>query len=106
MREWIANRLLGLATFVLPADHPAIRAIYDAGWSIDDPEWIAKRDRHVRREVDAAWFSLAMNAAAELESAAHCLQDEGARKSASNGARYYRERTKELWAELHGGDRV
>ncbi len=44
MREWIAKRVLGLVTWILPEGHPANRVIYDAAWTIDDPEWMGKRD--------------------------------------------------------------
>ena len=36
------------------------------------------------------WFSLVMNAAAELEDAANCLHDSDAKKNAQSAAKYYR----------------
>lgn len=93
MRKWVANRLLGLATWALPANHPAIAVIYDAAWTIDDQEWPVKRDK----SNYAAWFSLVMNAAAELESAANCLGDSDAKQAAHGAAKHYRDAANALW---------
>lgn len=54
MRERVANWLLGVATWVLPDGHPAIRAIYDAAWTIDDPDWIEKRFSELLARYNAA----------------------------------------------------
>jgi hypothetical protein len=48
-REWIANRLLGLATWVLPANHPASDVIWDAAWTVDDPAWMTRKEAAMRK---------------------------------------------------------
>lgn len=99
VRDRIATRLLGLATWALPDGHPAIDAIYDAAWAIDDPDWLKKRNEQAERMRDAAWFSIAMNAAAEIEDAEKCLRDQDAKQSAKHAAEYYREQANALWKE-------
>lgn len=47
-REWMANRLLGLATWALPQNHPAIEVIWDAAWTVDDPLWMARKEAAIR----------------------------------------------------------
>lgn len=100
MRKWIANRLLGLATYALPKGHPAVADIYSAAWAIDDPEWPEK----VQRRRDAGWFSLVMCAAAEIEDAGNCLRDSEAKKKAEGAAKHYREKANERWRGLWSPD--
>jgi hypothetical protein len=40
---------------------------------------------------DASWWALVMGAAAALEDAAHCLQDQDAKKAAAGSAKHYRD---------------
>ena len=86
MSDWVANKLLGLATYALPKGHPAVAEIYNAAWTIDDPDWTEKVQRH----RNAGWFALLMGAAASLEDAANCLRDPDAKKAAEGAAKHYR----------------
>ena len=47
-REWLALRLLGLATWALPQNHPASEVIWDAAWTVDDPGWMARKEAAIR----------------------------------------------------------
>ena len=49
------------------------------------------------REDRAAWFALAMGAAASLEDAANCLRDKDAQKAAMGAATHVRESCNRLW---------
>lgn len=47
----------------------------------------------------AAWFAVAMNAAANLEDAACCLRDPDAKASAIGAAEHVREKCNAMWAD-------
>ena len=53
-----------------------------------------------RREQDAAWWALVMEAAAALEDAANCLRDPDAKKAAEGAAKHYRTAAKTLWPNV------
>ena len=55
---------------------------------------------------DAAWFSLVMNAAAEIEDAANCLQDSEAKRVAHNAAKHYRDAANALCVGAVPNDQI
>lgn len=55
--------------------------------------------------TNASWFSLVMNAAAELEDAAISLRDPDAKRSATSGADYYRRKANDFLNECAGKEK-
>ena len=51
----------------------------------------------VTQDERAAWFALAMNAAAYIEDAANCLRDSDAKQSANGAVNHVREQCNALW---------
>lgn len=85
----------------------ALKTIADGPWpdEIEGPEDQCRFDMIVAKKaiesyrdpMISTWFSLVMCAAAELEDASHCLNDDDAKAVCHKGADYYRKMANHLW---------